>query len=214
MKPDVEAIRTSVLAEMQQGHDVVVVCHSYSAVPAGEALKGLNKPHTAGGGRVSAIVYIAALLIPEGVTTLGAIAAHGGYTSPVSELQDDGNLVWAKNVETAGGLYNDLSIEEAAYWLSRLQTQASSVMSGSADYVAWKDIPSWYLICKRDKALKPDVQRAFIKEAREYLDQVGGPGTGEKNLKSEEIDTSHSPFLSRSGETAAFIEKAAMTCGN
>jgi len=87
-------------------------------------------------------------------------------------------------------------------------------MNTSADYAAWKDIPAWYLICKRDNAVKLDVQRAFVKEARDYLDQEGGAGTGEKNLKSEEIDTSHSPFLSRPEETAAFIEKAATTCGN
>jgi pimeloyl-ACP methyl ester carboxylesterase len=214
MEPDVEAIRTSTLAEMRQGHDVVVVCHSYGGIPTGEALKGLDKPHTSGGGRVSAIVYIAAFIIPEGVTLLAANKAHGGYSSPLDELPDDENFSWPKNVETAGAFYNDVTIEEAAYWLSNLSSHALVTMNTSADYAAWKDIPAWYLICKRDKALNPDTQRALVKEAREYLDQVGGAGTGGKNIKSEEIDTSHSPFLSRPEETAAFIEEAATTCGN
>jgi pimeloyl-ACP methyl ester carboxylesterase len=214
MKPDVEAIRTSALAEMQQGHNVVVVCHSYGAIPAGEALQGLDKPQTTGGGRVSVIVYIAALLIPEGVTLHAANTAHGGYPLPVDELPADANFSWSKNVETAGAFYNDLDIEEAAYWVSKLRSHALVTMKTSADYAAWKDIPAWYLICKRDKALIPDTQRALVKEARKYLDQVGGAGTGEKNLKSEEIDTSHSPFLSRPEETAAFIEEAATTCGD
>jgi pimeloyl-ACP methyl ester carboxylesterase len=199
---------------MQQGHDVVVVCHSYGGVPTGEALQGLDKPQSAGGGRVSAIIYIAAFLIPEGVASAAANASHGGYPPPEFEFLDDGNILCLKNVETAAGLYNDLAIEEAAYWVSKLQTQASAAFSSPAGYAAWKDIPTWYLICKQDKALNPDTQRAFVKEAREYLDQVGGAGTGEKKLMSEEIDSSHSPFLSRPEETTAFIEKAATLCVN
>jgi len=58
--------------------------------------------------------------------------------------------------------------------------------------------------------LSPETQRVLIREGRELLDKVGGPGTGEQRLKSEEIDTGHSPFLSRPEDTAAFVERAAM----
>ena len=210
IEPDVEAIRSVALFEMQQGHDICVVCHSYGGVPTSQALKGLGRPQTAGGGRLSAIIYIAAGLLFEGVTLSGAIAAHGGANeSDAYKLLDDGNILLNKDVNTAYGFYADLPLEEAAYWVSKLGTHSAVTLNSPANYAAWKDIPSWYLICMQDKALKPETQRALVKEAREYLDEAGGPGTGAHMLRMEEIDSSHSPFLSRPEQTAAFIEKAA-----
>lgn len=209
--PDVETVRSAALAEMQQGNDVTIVCHSYGGMPTNDALKGLDKPQTPGGGRVSAIVYIAALLVAEGVTVDGTIESHGGSAiGDYFELLDDGNLACKKESNPAELFYHDLSVEEGKYWVSQLQTQAAVTFENTTDYAAWKDIPSWYLIAKQDKPLKPEAQRAMVKAAREYLDQAGGPGTGEQRLKSEEIDASHSPFLSRPEETASFIESAAM----
>lgn len=209
IEPDVEAIRSAALSEMHQGHDVCVVCHSYGGVPTSQALKGLEQPQTAEGGRVSTIIYIAAGLLFEGVTFDGAISARGGANESIAlNILDDGNILLNKNVNAAHGLYTDLSLEEATYWVSKLGTHSAATLSLPANYAAWKDIPSWYLICMQDKVLKPEIQRAFVNEAREYLDEAGGPGTGAHRLRFEEIDSSHSPFLSRPEETAAFIEKA------
>ncbi|ERF68286.1 hypothetical protein EPUS_02742 [Endocarpon pusillum Z07020] len=210
IEPDVEAIRSVALSEMQQGHDICVVCHSYSGVPTSQALRGLGRPQTAGGGRVSAIIYIAACLLFEGVSLSGANTAHGGAVqSDAYKLPDDGNLLLNKDVNTAHGFYNDLSLEEAAYWVSKLGTHSAVTLDLPANYAAWKDIPSWYLLCMQDKTIMPETQRAFVKKAREYLDEAGGPGTGAHRLRMEEIDAGHSPFLSRPERTAAFIEKAA-----
>ncbi len=209
--PDVEAIRSTALAEIQQGHDITVVCHSYGGLPTSQALKGLDKPQSDGGGRVSAIVYIAAFLFPEGDTVVTSLTAHGGGgTGPYTELLDDGNISFKKGTNPAEVFYNDLSPEEGRNWASKLKSQASASFYSSADYAAWMDIPSWYLVALQDKALSPETQRVLIREGRELLDKVGGPGTGEQRLKSEEIDTGHSPFLSRPEDTAAFVERAAM----
>lgn len=211
MAPDIEAIRSAALDQIQQGHDVTVVCHSYGGLPTNDAVKGLDQPPTPGGGRVSAIVYIAALLVPECVKVSDVRASKG--VIPIDtyfELLDDGNLSHIKGTNLAEMFYGDLPPEEAAQWVSRLQTQAAVTFDLATKNAAWKDIPSWYLIALQDKALAPETQRAFVKEAREYLDQVGGPGTGMKRLRSQGIDASHSPFLSRPKETADFIESAAV----
>jgi pimeloyl-ACP methyl ester carboxylesterase len=209
LEPDAEAIRTAALAEMQNGHDVTVVCHSYGGIPTSQALKGLDKPQNAGEGRVSAIVYIAAYLLPENVTLGAATAAHGGGAlGPYIEPLGDGNNFFKNDSNLAEGLYNDLSPEEGRHWVSKLRPHAAATFSTPGNYAAWKDIPAWYLIAQQDQAIKAEAQRAFVQEAREYLDRVGGPGAGERMLRSEEIDASHSPFLSRPRETADFIERA------
>jgi pimeloyl-ACP methyl ester carboxylesterase len=213
LQPDVESIRTATLGEMEKGYDVVVICHSYSGIPISKALKGLDKPH-AGGGRVSAIIYLTAFLLPDGVPLVGANIVTIGLKGDEYQPLDDGNVFFKKDVNTSGYFYNDLPQEEAGCWVGRLQPHALSTFYSPANYAAWKDIPSWFLICKQDKAITPETQLGFVKEARRYLDQVGGPGTGEQKLKVEELDAGHSPFLSRPEETTAFIVKVAEACRN
>ena len=169
---------------------------------------------TAEEGQVSAIIYITAFLVSEGVTLTAASAAHGENATGGFDLLGDGNILLHKDIGTFERFYNDLAPKEVKYWVSRLMTEASAVFSSPADYAAWKYIPSWYLICKQDRAITPATQRAFVKEARDYLDQARGPGVGKQMLRSEEIDSGHSPFLSRPEETAVFIENAAMACLN
>jgi pimeloyl-ACP methyl ester carboxylesterase len=212
IEPDVKAIRDAALAEMRVGHDVVVVCHSYGGVPTGEALKGLGKPQTAGGGRVAAIVYIAAYLVPEGTSLVAALTGHGGVVTDDLPLQDDGNIFFKPGFDPATLFYNDVSPEEAKDWVSKLRPQSFATFTDPPKYAAWKDIPTWYLLTKQDKAIAPEIEHALVNEAREYLDKVGGPGAGERSLKCEEIDSSHSPFLSHPKETAKFIEDAAVVC--
>lgn len=215
IEPDVQAIRNAALAEMHEGQDVTVVCHSYGGVPTSQALQGLGVPQATGGGRVSAIVYIASALVFEGATLASTTQGYSDRgTSNYTEVQDDGNLFFKKGSDPGEVFYNDLSSEESRFWVSKLKPHASSTFIGAANYTAWKDIPSWYLICNQDKVLFPELQRKLIQEARNYLDQVGGSGTGEQRLKSEEIDASHFPFLSRPKDTAAFIERASLACIN
>jgi Alpha/beta hydrolase family len=195
--------------------DVTVVCHSYGGVPTSQALRGLEKPQSVGGERVSCIVYIAAFLLAEGVSLSAGLAAHiGSANDPFYKLLEDGNTLTKRDTNAAGRSYNDSSFEEGKYWVRRLQTHASSTFACPTNYVAWKDNPSWYLICKQDQAMAPEVQRALVKEGREYLDQAGGSGTGEQMFGSMEIDTCHSPFPSRPEVTAAFIESAVVAYRN
>lgn len=207
--PDVEDIRNMTLSEMKKGHDIIVVCHSYGGLPTSQALKGLDRPQNAGGGQVLAIVYIAAFLLPEGVTVNAALEAYGVRRNAADlEFLEDGNVFFSNSTNPADFFYNDLSAEEGKYWVSKLKTQASATFVSPANYAAWKDIPSWYLIPQQDKTVPPDTQRAIVKEAREYHVSVGGPGRGDRMLTIEEIDAGHSPFLSRPEETADFIERA------
>ena len=213
LEPDATAIRNAALAEMQKGHDVTVVCHSYSGAPTSQGLKDLQRPQRAGEGRVSAIVFIAAYVVPENSTVNDATAAHGRSENFLRvELLEDGNYFFTNDSNPAEAFYNDLSPEEGRHWVSKLRPHASAAFATPLSYTAWKDIPSWYLIALQDQALEPRTQRAFLQEAREYLDNVGGPGTGERMFKSEEIDAGHSPFLSRPQETADFIERASAAC--
>lgn len=67
--PDVEAVRKAVLSHLDQGKDVILVCHSYGGAPASQAVRGLSKKAREEQGRQGAvirIVYIAGLLVKIG----------------------------------------------------------------------------------------------------------------------------------------------------
>lgn len=213
LEPDVEVVRDTALAETRQGRNVVVVCHSYGGVPTNQALRGLDKPQSPGGGRVLAIVYIASYMIREGVSGSDAVEAQGGSPNSLEfEFLPDGNVFFKNTSNPAEVFYSDLSAQEGQFWVSKLLPQAGATYTAAANYAAWKDIPSWYLVTAQDKTLRPEVQRGWIQEAREYLDQLGGPGTGNRRIISQEISAGHLPFLSRPWETAQFIKRASGAC--
>lgn len=86
-------------------------------------------------------------------------------------------------------LYNDLSDGEAAEWEARLIPQSNAVQKSEIEVVAYKYIPSTYIICENDKAVRPQYQEMFAQAA------------GAKVIK---IDAGHMPMLS---QPDALVEK-------
>jgi pimeloyl-ACP methyl ester carboxylesterase len=61
--------------------------------------------------------------------------------------------------------------------------KVSQGVKGATQYFApWKHVPATYIICEEDKALPPDIQRAFASQAGGTWKIVSSP-------------TGHSPFL-------------------
>lgn len=69
LQPDVDVVRSQVEKLIDQGLQVIVVCHSYGGIPTGEALRDLDlntrKLRGLPGGVVR-LVYIMGFLVPEG----------------------------------------------------------------------------------------------------------------------------------------------------
>lgn len=92
--------------------------------------------------------------------------------------------------------YGDLSVAEASKWTAKLFKQAYKSFRDPATYTAWRFIPSTYIVCGADKAISVPVQEALAAQDGKF--------------KIERLDgASHSPFLSRPGETAGIIRRAA-----
>ncbi len=79
--------------------------------------------------------------------------------------------------------------------LAATQKPISSVaFDQSVTNVAWKTIPSWYLVAQEDRAINPDLERFMA-------NRIGA--------KTTEIKASHVPFLSHPHEVVELIETAA-----
>ena len=65
---------------------------------------------------------------------------------------------------------------------------------GAVSEPAWRTKPSWYLVAKDDKMIRPDAQRAMSKRAGSTVAEVNG---------------SHSVYVSQPQAVADLIAKAA-----
>ncbi|CAH0039710.1 unnamed protein product [Clonostachys rhizophaga] len=195
---DVAAVREAIVEETSQGGNVVVVVHSYGGAVGSSALKGLTKASSPDPGSG---VVIGFFMIATGFMLTGAVFLDrvGGKPLPFWEEESDPGFALVR-VPADDLFYHDLPKEEADYWVGRLQKHSTRAFTEGADisYAGWLEVPVWYLVTTGDKALPAEAQRAFIKEAID----AGG------NVTIREIETSHSPMLSKPDETVGFILEA------
>ncbi|MGW6289395.1 alpha/beta hydrolase [Streptomyces sp. NPDC055107] len=135
------------------------------------------------------LVYLAAF-VPD----TGESAATLGGASP--RLQEaigpgpDGSTT-LRPEPAAEVLYDDCSASLAAWAVDLLRPQAPGCGRGVPLHHGWKDTPSTYVVCDRDRAIDPALQRRMAvrcTEAREWR-------------------TGHSPFVGRPGLLAGLLEE-------
>lgn len=86
LQPDIDNVHRLVQDEVDNGHDVVVVAHSWSGIVASGALDGLSiseREKNGMNGGVVKLAYICAFIPPEGVSV---VTARGGK-DPEWEIQ-------------------------------------------------------------------------------------------------------------------------------
>ena len=156
--------------------EVVVCGHSYGGCVITEAAAGLPA--------VTHLVYLAALMLDLGESAMRSVEIDVAPDSTDLEhaivVGVDGTITL--DLETAvAAFYADASPEQAAAATAQLTPQPGATLAESVSAVAWRGIPSSYVVCTEDRAVPVAVQRALAERATAVV----------------EWDTSHSPFLSR-----------------
>jgi pimeloyl-ACP methyl ester carboxylesterase len=210
---DVEVIRNALNDIVLTESDIVVVMHSYGAIPGSSAARGFSRAerHKQGkDGGIIDMVYMAAMVCDEGISLkariggkLGSwITVHVGSTyrssmqSLLTRSQSDTSYM-TSDTEAHDIFYNDIPKEEADKWIAKLNKQATKSFGDPCTYAAWKHIPSTYILCGKDNAIPIQAQELFI-------------GQDGADFKTERFENaSHSPFLSMPKETADAIKRAA-----
>jgi pimeloyl-ACP methyl ester carboxylesterase len=89
----------------------------------------------------------------------------------------------------------DVSPAEARIMAATQKPIFGPIFETPVPAVAWKTIPSWYLVASEDRAINPDLQRFMAK-------RIGAT--------TSEVKASHVPFITRPEEVARIIEAAAL----
>jgi len=217
-KDDVEAARSAIMHETENGRDVIVIAHSYGGTVGNSAVKGFSKPAnipsgssassqssmstSASGKCYSETGYVVGLvLIATGFSFTGLTFMDHflNITPPFFRVNKETGFA-DLTVRPQKFFYHDLPPAEADQATSMLSTQSLKALFEGRDYSysGWLDVPVWFIGTTEDQGLPVIVQRAQIGMVR----VLGG------RVVYTELQTSHSPFLSQPTQVVQIMLQA------
>jgi pimeloyl-ACP methyl ester carboxylesterase len=163
------------------GRAAVLVGHSYGgAVVTAAGVQPL----------VRELVYVAAFQLDDGESVSRTLP---GSDLPATRLGDalrSGGEEIALDPELGGRLlYGDAPPEVAAAAVARLRPVHRRVFRGVPEAIAWRAVPSTYVVCGNDQVVHPALQRAMAARATRCLEWPCG----------------HSPAATRPGAVADLV---------
>jgi pimeloyl-ACP methyl ester carboxylesterase len=171
--------------ESQKGN-VILVGHSYGGAVITEA--AANNP------KVKALVYVAAFA-PEAGETLGGLGEKYPATPLATAVApDSAGFLYIDRSKFHEVFAHDVPADTAALLAATQKPIAAAIFGESVKAVAWKTVPSWFVVSMQDKAINPDLERFMA---------------GRMNAQTIEINASHVSFLSQPKTIAKIIEAAA-----
>jgi pimeloyl-ACP methyl ester carboxylesterase len=191
------------LEQIGNGQPCVLVAHSLGGVVATAAAE--LAPHL-----ISDLIYVAALApvhtmpaagynsLPEMHDTLlldNIVADPATIGALRCDIGDPRRKIHARQT-----FYNDVDDDLADAALSLLSSDAPAAVGAEAVPVSrarYGTVRHTYVVCLRDNAVRPALQRRMITE----IDEIS-----ETPTVVHELDSSHSPFLSQPAALAAVIE--------
>jgi len=156
----------AVRAVLDRHPDVLLVPHSYGGIPATEAATGHRS--------VRRILYLSAYMADLGESL-------GGFEPPADEpnihpqvdleLIDGQNLIM-KPDRAREVLFHDCPDPDSA--VQHLRPMSAVAIGQTPQSVAWKDIPSSYVITTNDRATAVSVQRRLSERADQVYEIASG----------------------------------------
>ena len=143
----------------------IVLGHSYG----GSVITGLTG--------VRHLVYLAAFVPDEGESA-ASLSRSTHLVGPLVRPSADGSTR-LDPAAAAASLYEDCTPDRAAWAVELLRAQAPGCGRGVPARQSWRTIPSTYVICARDRAVDPELQRAMARRCS----------------TSRTWETGHSPFV-------------------
>ncbi|KIW29540.1 uncharacterized protein PV07_05352 [Cladophialophora immunda] len=233
---DVSAIRGAIVSELASSPavDVVLVSHSYGTVPAGAAIKDLDKSSRAWAGHrngVTALLIISGLLAPPGISLLdwngGQVPptmAISTITSPVDPTREVKVCAPVSEPGPIALFYHDLAesdAQAAQRYASLCTPQVWAVHKTPVPFAPWKPGPKsdpgldlFYLVCEEDRGLPAAFQRTMIEGTDRDIAAAHQAGSAREDearkIHVTSINSGHFPFLSRVDETTQWVRRC---CG-
>jgi pimeloyl-ACP methyl ester carboxylesterase len=173
---------------------VILVGHSYGGEVISEAATQVDN--------VRALVYLNAFALDEGESALQIAQkytdqklASGLIMRPFPQADGtEGTDLYLDPSKFREIFAADLPASETNLMATAQRPIAQAALQEKSTAPAWKTIPSWYLVGRRDEAIDPAAERFMAKRAHAH---------------TVEINTSHASFLSHPDAVDKLIVQAA-----
>jgi pimeloyl-ACP methyl ester carboxylesterase len=191
LKSLADDVATTVRAlEVQKG-DIVLVGHSYG----GAVITGAG----AASAKVKALVYVAAFAPDKGEGIGALIESYPPSSLATAVVPDSAGFLYIDRNKFKDVFAGDVSESELAVMAATQKPIATGIFGEPAAAVAWKTIPSWFIVASQDHAINPDLERFMAKRMK---------------AQTIEVASSHVPFVSKPAEVLRVIESAAASVNN
>jgi pimeloyl-ACP methyl ester carboxylesterase len=167
----------------------VLVGHSYGGAVITEA--GVHPS-------VEQLVYLTAFQLDNGESVARVLPELDLPPARLREalrFSEDGQRITLDPALAGELLYGDATPDQAAAALSRLRPAGRALLAGVPAAIAWRRVPSTYVVLGDDQAINPDLQRAMATRATRRHDWPGD----------------HSPASAKPKQVAELITSLART---
>jgi len=139
----------------QQTGPTVLVGHSYGGAVIGGA--GYDAP------QVKALVYIAGWGVDQG-ESLEDLAKQGPAPAGAAFVRpDDFGFLWIDRAGFAQAFAGDVDPVEASVMAATQKPLSVKAFTDKSGPVAWKKLPSWYLVSANDQMIPPQAEELMAK---------------------------------------------------
>jgi pimeloyl-ACP methyl ester carboxylesterase len=178
-----------------------VVCgHSYGGCVISSAAKVPS---------VVRLVYLCALMLDEGEEPLAMSDGYEVELTTALVVDEDAGTLSVDPARAGEVFYGDSPARVAAAATARLRPMPFPDDWSQPDEPAWASTPSTCVVCERDKAIPPAMQRQMSSHASEVLVQTTEGSRGRRSFCGL-WDSDHSPFLTRPGDVAELVARDAV----
>jgi pimeloyl-ACP methyl ester carboxylesterase len=164
----------------------LLVGHSYGGVVITEA--GVNP-------KVAGLVFISAFTPDAGESAL-SLSKMGPATPIGADLVPDATgFLKLSDAGVVADFAQDLPVvEQATIAATQGPISAPNAFSANVTHVAWKNVPTWYVVAANDRAISPALEATMAKRV---------------NATTLTLQSGHLAMLSHPTEVSDFVEKAA-----
>ena len=146
---------------------------------------------------VNALVYIAGWGVDEG-ESLEALSKQGPAPAGAAQVRPDNDgFLWIDMDGFREAFAADVSVTEAAIMAAVQKPLSVASFTDKSGPVAWKRIPSWYLVSSADQMIPPAAEEFFAKRMK---------------ATTRSVAASHVSLVSHPKEVADIITMAAASC--
>lgn len=161
----------------------VLIGHSYGGLVISKAADQRTD--------IERLFFVAAIMIEPDENFMDVSAPYPTKLNEALALHDDGTFTVVSE-KAREIFYHKCPDDVATAGIARLRATSFGCLTVAAGVAAWRDIASTYIICRDDHAVSPQVQEIMARRAQHVV----------------ELDTDHSPFLSKPKEFLDIVTHA------